>query len=112
MRLLVANGRLPKARVTINSDGSALVEAGMHEIGGGTYTVMQHAKSANNRWCAVSPKKSENCGYATLDQCRAQVLGLGGWCSPWRCGIRFLVRVAGIRLGRLKMPSGRICTDC
>jgi hypothetical protein len=54
------------------------------------------AKSANNRWCAVSPKKSENCGYATLDQCRAQVLGLGGWCSPWRCGIRFLVRVAGI----------------
>jgi hypothetical protein len=36
------------------------------------------AKSANNRWCAVSPKKSENCGYATLDQCRAQVLGLGG----------------------------------
>jgi hypothetical protein len=40
------------------------------------------AKSANNRWCAVSPKKSENCGYATLDQCRAQVLGLGGWCRP------------------------------
>jgi xanthine dehydrogenase YagR molybdenum-binding subunit len=30
-----------KARVTINSDGSALVEAGTHEIGGGTYTVMQ-----------------------------------------------------------------------
>jgi xanthine dehydrogenase YagR molybdenum-binding subunit len=29
------------ARVTINSDGSALVEAGTHEIGGGTYTVMQ-----------------------------------------------------------------------
>jgi xanthine dehydrogenase YagR molybdenum-binding subunit len=30
-----------KARVTLKSDGSALVEAGMHEIGGGTYTVMQ-----------------------------------------------------------------------
>jgi xanthine dehydrogenase YagR molybdenum-binding subunit len=30
-----------KARVTINSDGSALVEAGMHDIGTGTYTVMQ-----------------------------------------------------------------------
>jgi xanthine dehydrogenase YagR molybdenum-binding subunit len=28
-----------KARVTLNADGSAL--AGMHEIGGGTYTVMQ-----------------------------------------------------------------------
>jgi xanthine dehydrogenase YagR molybdenum-binding subunit len=30
-----------KARVTLNSDGSALVEAGMHDIGTGTYTVMQ-----------------------------------------------------------------------
>jgi xanthine dehydrogenase YagR molybdenum-binding subunit len=30
-----------KARVTLSADGSALVEAGTHEIGGGTYTVMQ-----------------------------------------------------------------------
>jgi xanthine dehydrogenase YagR molybdenum-binding subunit len=30
-----------KARVTLNSDGSALVEAGMHDLGTGTYTVMQ-----------------------------------------------------------------------
>ncbi len=30
-----------KARVTLNRDGSALVEAGMHDIGTGTYTVMQ-----------------------------------------------------------------------
>ena len=30
-----------KARVTLKSDGSALVEAGMHELGTGTYTVMQ-----------------------------------------------------------------------
>jgi xanthine dehydrogenase YagR molybdenum-binding subunit len=29
------------ARVTLKSDGSAVVEAGMHEIGTGTYTVMQ-----------------------------------------------------------------------
>ena len=29
------------ARVTLKSDGSALVEAGMHELGTGTYTVMQ-----------------------------------------------------------------------
>jgi xanthine dehydrogenase YagR molybdenum-binding subunit len=29
------------ARVTLNADGSALVEAGMHDIGTGTYTVMQ-----------------------------------------------------------------------
>jgi xanthine dehydrogenase YagR molybdenum-binding subunit len=30
-----------KARVVLKSDGSALVESGMHEIGGGTYTVMR-----------------------------------------------------------------------
>jgi xanthine dehydrogenase YagR molybdenum-binding subunit len=30
-----------KARVTLNADGLALVEAGMHDIGTGTYTVMQ-----------------------------------------------------------------------
>jgi xanthine dehydrogenase YagR molybdenum-binding subunit len=29
------------AKVTLKSDGSALVEAGMHELGTGTYTVMQ-----------------------------------------------------------------------
>ena len=30
-----------KARVTLHGDGTALVEAGMHDIGTGTYTVMQ-----------------------------------------------------------------------
>jgi hypothetical protein len=40
------------------------------------------ADAASNRWCATTPKRSENCGYATLDQCRAYVLGLGGWCRP------------------------------
>ena len=40
------------------------------------------AQAASNRWCAVTPKRSENCGYATLDQCRAYMLGLGGWCRP------------------------------
>jgi xanthine dehydrogenase YagR molybdenum-binding subunit len=30
-----------KARVTLRRDGSALVEAGMHDLGTGTYTVMQ-----------------------------------------------------------------------
>jgi xanthine dehydrogenase YagR molybdenum-binding subunit len=30
-----------KARVTLNSDGTALVEAGTHDLGTGTYTVMQ-----------------------------------------------------------------------
>jgi CO/xanthine dehydrogenase Mo-binding subunit len=33
-----------KARVTLRRDGSALVESGMHEIGGGTYTVMRQGR--------------------------------------------------------------------
>jgi len=47
------------------------------------------ADAASNRWCATTPKRSENCGYATLDQCRAYVLGLGGWCrpNPFRDGV-------------------------
>ena len=43
------------------------------------------AAAASNAWCAVYNRRggtSENCGYATLDQCRAQVLGLGGFCRP------------------------------
>ena len=38
------------------------------------------AAAASNAWCAVYNRQggtSENCGYATLNQCRAQVLGLG-----------------------------------
>jgi xanthine dehydrogenase YagR molybdenum-binding subunit len=34
-----------KARVTINGDGSALVEAGTHDLGTGTYTVMRQVAS-------------------------------------------------------------------
>src|SRR6201982_479014 len=38
---LVTHWRCPgKARVTLNQDGSALVEAAAHDIGTGTYTVM------------------------------------------------------------------------
>jgi Protein of unknown function (DUF3551) len=40
------------------------------------------ADAASNRWCVSIPKRGENCAYATLDQCRAYVLGLGGWCRP------------------------------
>ena len=37
-------------------------------------------------WCAFYTGKalggSENCGFATIEQCLAQVRGLGGWCRP------------------------------
>jgi hypothetical protein len=35
---------------------------------------------AGNRWCAIYTQR--NCTFATFEQCRAQVLGLGGWCQP------------------------------
>jgi Protein of unknown function (DUF3551) len=40
------------------------------------------ANAASNACAVYSKRGTENCGYATLDQCRAQVLGLGGWCRP------------------------------
>jgi uncharacterized protein DUF3551 len=47
--------------------------------------VLAATNAAAAQWCAIYTDQmggSENCGYATLDQCRAQVLGLGGWCRP------------------------------
>jgi hypothetical protein len=36
-------------------------------------------------WCAMIPAFQSNpmqdCSYFTLDQCRQEVLGTGGWCS-------------------------------
>lgn len=34
--------------------------------------MVSDADAVSNRWCAYSPKRSENCGYATLDECRAR----------------------------------------
>ena len=47
-----------------------------------TLLVTEAADAASNAWCATTPRRSETCGYATLDQCRAYVLGLGGFCRP------------------------------
>jgi hypothetical protein len=37
-------------------------------------------RGAGNRWCAIYTQR--NCTFATFEQCRAQMLGLGGWCQP------------------------------
>ena len=42
------------------------------------------AGAASGRWCASYRRGSENCGYATLEQCQAQVLGLGAGVAPTR----------------------------
>jgi hypothetical protein len=39
---------------------------------------------ASRSWCATYGRKgiSDNCSYATQQQCLAQVWGLGGFCRP------------------------------
>lgn len=35
------------------------------------------------KWCAVySGNGGQNCGFVTIEQCRATVSGVGGFCSP------------------------------
>jgi hypothetical protein len=35
------------------------------------------------RWCGMySAKGASNCYFVTLDQCRAAISGLGGFCQP------------------------------
>jgi len=36
------------------------------------------------RWCAVytgSAGGAQNCGFVTLEQCRATIMGMGGYCT-------------------------------
>src|SRR5262249_13392328 len=52
---------------------------------------MTDVRSANNNWCAIYTKpENENCTFATMKQCQAQMCGLGG-CGP----IRSLIRRSG-----------------
>ena len=47
-----------KARVTLNGDGSALVEAAAHDIGTGAYTVMAQVAGRRARPCARQSDRS------------------------------------------------------
>jgi len=41
------------------------------------------AGAASGTWCATYSKRGiDNCTYTSFEQCRAQVLGLGGFCRP------------------------------
>jgi hypothetical protein len=43
------------------------------------------AKADPYRWCAEyggTEGGGNNCGFVTLEQCRATILGMGGWCVP------------------------------
>jgi hypothetical protein len=34
------------------------------------------------KWCAVDGSGGSNCGFVTIDQCRASISGMGGSCEP------------------------------
>jgi hypothetical protein len=38
--------------------------------------------SADNRWCALSARGSENCGYSSFEQCQAAASGITRLCRP------------------------------
>ena len=44
----------------------------------------QHGAQADPyRWCAMySARGATNCYFVTLDQCRAALSGMGGFCQP------------------------------
>ncbi len=43
-----------------------------------------HAHADPYRWCAVygGDGGGTNCGFITLEQCRATISGMGGFCEP------------------------------
>jgi hypothetical protein len=45
-------------------------------------TVIANDNAIAQRWCAISNQGASNCGFATMDQCRAEVSGNGGSCIP------------------------------
>ena len=34
------------------------------------------------KWCAIESGGGTNCGFATVEQCRATISGMGGSCEP------------------------------
>jgi hypothetical protein len=34
------------------------------------------------KWCAVQSEGGTNCGFVTVEQCRASISGIGGFCEP------------------------------
>ena len=39
-------------------------------------------EAAAQTWCAISNQGASNCGFSTIDLCRAEVAGNGGSCFP------------------------------
>jgi hypothetical protein len=37
---------------------------------------------AEFRWCSISNEGASSCSFTTIEQCRAAILGTGGFCMP------------------------------
>ena len=117
-----------RARVTLHADNSALVEAGMHDLGTGTYTVMQQVAAETlglaPRQVTVRlgdtrlPASHPAIGSATMSNAGASVLlaakaardkaielALKGRDAPFAGATRDDVRVSD---GRLLLPKGDV----
>ena len=45
-------------------------------------TIIVDDNAVAQSWCAISNQGAANCGFSTIDQCRAEVSGNGGSCMP------------------------------
>jgi xanthine dehydrogenase YagR molybdenum-binding subunit len=73
-----------KARVTLNSDGSALVEAGTHDLGTATYTAMQQVAADA---LGLAPEKvTVRLGHTRLPASHARVHRFGHYGQRRRAG--------------------------
>jgi len=45
-------------------------------------TVIVSDNAVAQSWCAISNQGAANCGFTTIDLCRAEVAGNGGSCMP------------------------------
>jgi hypothetical protein len=56
-----------------------LALAGMIVVAAGSFI---NTAKADPHWCAISNKGTSNCSFATIEQCRAEVSGMGEFCMP------------------------------
>jgi hypothetical protein len=59
---------------------------GLLVLGAATAFVPSTAHADPYKWCAeyagMEGGGGRNCGFVTLEQCRATISGIGGWCEP------------------------------
>lgn len=46
------------------------------------FLIVDPAAADPYKWCAQYQNGSNNCGFTTIEQCRASVSGVGGSCAP------------------------------